>query len=39
MRPIALDTNTPDALLYRDLKRKGRPIPTNDLWIARRPPS
>jgi predicted nucleic acid-binding protein len=22
------------ALIYRDLRRQGRPIPTNDVWIA-----
>ncbi|NTU42362.1 MAG: type II toxin-antitoxin system VapC family toxin [Nitrospirales bacterium] len=22
------------ALIYRDLKRKGKPIPSNDLWVA-----
>jgi predicted nucleic acid-binding protein len=22
------------ALIYRDLRRKGRPLPTNDIWIA-----
>jgi tRNA(fMet)-specific endonuclease VapC len=22
------------ALIYRDLRRQGRPIPTNDIWIA-----
>ena len=22
------------ALIYRSLRRQGRPIPTNDLWIA-----
>jgi predicted nucleic acid-binding protein len=37
VRPIALDTNaTADlyALVYAVLRRKGQPIPTNDLWIA-----
>jgi tRNA(fMet)-specific endonuclease VapC len=32
--PVSTDTADACALLYRDLKRKGRPIPTNDLWIA-----
>lgn len=33
---LALTPNTADAyaLIYADLRRKGRPIPTNDLWIA-----
>jgi tRNA(fMet)-specific endonuclease VapC len=31
-----LDDNTAElyATVYRDLKRRGRPIPTNDMWIA-----
>jgi tRNA(fMet)-specific endonuclease VapC len=32
--PVSTDTADAYAHLYRDLKRKGRPIPTNDLWIA-----
>ena len=37
MRPILLDTTqTADSyeLVYAGLRRKGQPIPTNDLWIA-----
>jgi len=30
---LALDTNR-YASLYRQLRRQGTPIPTNDLWIA-----
>ena len=33
---LILDEETPDfyAEVFRALKQKGRPIPTNDLWIA-----
>jgi tRNA(fMet)-specific endonuclease VapC len=33
---LAVDENTADhyAAVYRDLRRKGRPIPTNNTWIA-----
>lgn len=33
---LALTSNTADAyaLIYAELRRKGQPIPTNDLWIA-----
>ena len=35
---LVLDINEPTALYYAEitleLKRKGRPIPTNDIWIA-----
>lgn len=32
--PITANTADSYALVYAGLKRKGRPIPTNDLWIA-----
>lgn len=32
--PITLATADAYALAYRDLRRKGRPIPSNGLWIA-----
>ena len=32
--PTTLATADAYALIYRDLRRKGRPIPTNDIWIA-----
>ena len=32
--PVSLATADAYALIYRDLRRKGRPIPTNDIWIA-----
>ncbi len=32
--PVSTETADAYAHLCRDLKRKGRPIPTNDLWIA-----
>ena len=32
--PIDEDTAEHYAAVYKGLKRKGRPIPTNDLWIA-----
>lgn len=36
VRLFGLDENTAEwyATVYRDLKRKGRPIPTNDMWVA-----
>ena len=32
--PIDADTALQYATVYADLRRAGRPIPTNDLWIA-----
>ena len=32
--PITADTADSYALIYGGLRRKGHPIPTNDLWIA-----
>ena len=32
--PVDDETTSHYASIYRQLKRKGRPIPTNDLWIA-----
>ena len=32
--PTTLATADAYGLAYRDLRRKGRPIPSNDLWIA-----
>jgi tRNA(fMet)-specific endonuclease VapC len=32
--PLGLDTADSYALLYRNLRRQGTPIPSNDLWIA-----
>ena len=34
IHPVDAETTAHYALIYRQLKRKGRPIPTNDLWIA-----
>jgi len=36
VRPVEIDDTTADfyARIYALLRRKGRPIPTNDLWIA-----
>lgn len=31
---ITLETTVPYAMLRTDLKRRGRPIPANDAWIA-----
>ena len=32
--PVTAQTADSYALVYSNLRRKGRPIPTNDLWIA-----
>lgn len=32
--PVTAQTADSYALVYSSLRRKGRPIPTNDLWIA-----
>jgi tRNA(fMet)-specific endonuclease VapC len=32
--PITVQTADSYALVYRGLRRKGQPVPTNDLWIA-----
>lgn len=32
--PVGLDATAYYALIYKQLRGKGRPIPTNDLWIA-----
>jgi len=32
--PVTADTADSYALVYAGLRRKGQPIPTNDLWIA-----
>jgi predicted nucleic acid-binding protein len=32
--PVDLDATAYYALIYKQLRGKGRPIPTNDLWIA-----
>jgi len=32
--PITADTADSYALIYAGLRRRGHPIPTNDLWIA-----
>jgi len=32
--PVDDETTAHYASIYKQLKRKGRPIPTNDLWIA-----
>jgi tRNA(fMet)-specific endonuclease VapC len=32
--PITAETADSYALVYTGLRRKGQPIPTNDLWIA-----
>lgn len=36
VRPVAIDADTAEhyALLFKGLRKKGRPVPTNDLWIA-----
>lgn len=34
IRPITLDTSHFFSQIYCTLKSKGKPIPTNDLWIA-----
>lgn len=34
MLPITAQTADSYALVYAGLRRKGQPIPTNDLWIA-----
>lgn len=36
VRVLAVDAGTAEhyASVYRNLKTKGRPIPTNDMWIA-----
>ena len=31
---IDLETAEHYARVYRELRRRGRPIPTNDMWIA-----
>jgi tRNA(fMet)-specific endonuclease VapC len=32
--PVTADTADSYALIYASLRRKGKPIPTNDMWIA-----
>ena len=32
--PVGMETADAYALIYRTLRRQGRPIPTNDMWIA-----
>lgn len=32
--PCSLATADAYALIYKDLRSKGKPIPTNDIWIA-----
>lgn len=32
--PVGLHTADAYAVIYRSLRLQGRPIPTNDLWIA-----
>ena len=32
--PVTADTADSYALVYAGLRRKGQPIPSNDLWIA-----
>jgi predicted nucleic acid-binding protein len=32
--PVTEETAEYYAIVYKDLRAKGRPIPTNDLWIA-----
>ena len=32
--PVTAETADSYALVYSSLRRKGQPIPTNDLWIA-----
>ncbi|MEB3259566.1 MAG: PIN domain-containing protein [Cyanobacteriota bacterium] len=34
LTPVGLNTADSAALLYRCLRQQGRPIPSNDLWIA-----
>ena len=36
VRLITVDEGTAEyyAIIYRDLRQKGEPIPTNDMWIA-----
>ena len=36
MRQLAVDAETAEyyAVLFSGLRKKGRPVPTNDLWIA-----
>ena len=36
VRQLAVDSETAEhyAVLFSGLRRKGRPVPTNDLWIA-----
>ncbi|MFH1633283.1 MAG: type II toxin-antitoxin system VapC family toxin [Chloroflexota bacterium] len=34
LMPVTADTAERYALIYAYLRQKGRPIPTNDLWIA-----
>ena len=36
VRQLAVDAETAEyyAVLFSGLRRKGRPVPTNDLWIA-----
>jgi tRNA(fMet)-specific endonuclease VapC len=34
MLPVTAQTADSYALVYASLRRKGTPIPTNDLWIA-----
>lgn len=34
LAPCSLATADAYALIYRDLRRKGQPIPSNDIWIA-----
>ena len=31
---IDAETAAQYAIVYRELRRRGRPIPTNDMWIA-----
>ena len=31
---ILLDTNAYSGRIHASLRKKGRPIPTNDIWIA-----
>lgn len=32
--PVTLDTSHFFSQIYNNLKKKGKPIPTNDMWIA-----
>lgn len=34
LQPISEETSERYSYVYHDLRKKGRPIPTNDLWIA-----